>query len=95
MFPFTELSQINEINLILGRVRYFYDDYPGTAYFKFLCDALKNKSNKDFVSAITAANMKFKEVVDEDYEDDHEFYRETPIYFSTLRKLIPIRRNLK
>lgn len=77
---------------ILGRTRCCNGDYSGTAYFKYLCDALMDEGNTDFMSALTATHMKFKEVMDEKYENDHEFYRETPIFFSTLRKSIPIRK---
>lgn len=52
-----------------------------------------DKNNEDFMTALTAAHRNFKEVIDEEFDDDHEYYRETPIFFSTLRKLIPINRH--
>uniref|UniRef100_A0A336MYX8 CSON010009 protein n=1 Tax=Culicoides sonorensis TaxID=179676 RepID=A0A336MYX8_CULSO len=73
-----------------GRVRYADDQYEGTPYFKYLCDALLDKDNQDFASALVMANRKFKKLMDEEYDDDFEYYRETPIFFTTLRKLFPI-----
>lgn len=62
-------------------------------YFKYLCDALLDKNIADFTSAFESVNRKFQNTIDEDYADEEEYYRETPIYFSTLRKSIPIVRH--